>query len=88
MKIRKILTLGSLVVTGLLLSACTSPMPENGYMYEGINFGADRDESFKKGVRDACKTANGFYTKDHALFNGNENYRIGWEDGRIKCKGA
>ncbi|WP_415406496.1 hypothetical protein ACLHDG_12080 [Sulfurovum sp. CS9] len=77
------------IVTGLLLTACTSSSINsyNDYVYQGINFGSDRDASFKKGVQDACKTADGDYTKDHTKFNSNESYRIGWEDGRLKCKG-
>ncbi len=83
------------IAVGLLLTACTSPdldlapgaASANGYIYHGINFGADRDADFKQGVRDACRTADGDYTKDHSKFNNNENYKIGWEDGRLKCKG-
>jgi len=77
------------LTVGLLLSACTSssPVSYNDYIYNGINFGSDRDASFKQGVRDACKTADGDYTKDHNLFKNNESYHIGWEDGRLQCKG-
>ena len=85
----KILLTNAAITIGLLLTACTSsgvPL-ENAYIYNGINFGSDRDESFKHGVRDACKTADGDYTKDHNLFKTNESYRIGWEDGRLQCKG-
>ncbi len=77
------------IAVGLLLTACTSSevAPANGYIYNGINFGADRNADFKQGVRDACRTADGDYTKDHSKFNNNESYKIGWEDGRLKCKG-
>ncbi len=77
------------LVAGLLLTACTSssPVSYNDYIYQGINFGSDRDASFKHGVRDACRTADGDYTKNHDQFKNNKNYRIGWEDGRLKCKG-
>jgi len=96
MQYAKILTITTAIATGLLLSACTSSSLSNSapsvsggdaYIYNGINFGADRDASFKKGVQDACKTADGDYTKDHNLFNNNESYKIGWEDGRLQCKG-
>lgn len=85
----KTLIISSAIITGLLLTACSSSSitHENDYIYQGINFGADRDASFKKGVQDACKTADGDYTKDHTKFNNNESYRIGWEDGRLQCKG-
>ena len=75
--------------TGLLMTACTSSGVSLGesYMYNGINFGSDRNIDFKQGVRDACKTADGDYTKNHELFKTNKSYRIGWEDGRLQCKG-
>ncbi len=82
------------LTTGLLLTACTSSavsldnrIQANSYVYNGINFGANRNVDFKKGVRDACRTADGHYTKNHNLFNNNESYRVGWEDGRLQCKG-
>ncbi len=78
----------AIMATGLLLTACISSSPSyNDYIYQGINFGSDRDASFKKGVQDACRTADGYYTKDHTLFKNNKSYRIGWEDGRLQCKG-
>lgn len=85
----KTLLITTTLTTGLLLSACTSSSLslENDYIYQGINFGSDRDASFKHGVRDGCKTADGDYSKDHNLFNNNESYKVGWEDGRLQCKG-
>jgi hypothetical protein len=82
------LVVPALLLTGLLFTACTSSLsPQNDYMYKGINFGSDRDVDFRQGVRDGCKTADGYYTKNHTLFKSNESYRVGWEDGRIQCKG-
>ncbi len=89
MQYTKTLIISTAIVTGLLLTACSSSSitHENDYIYQGINFGGDRDASFRKGVQDACKTADGDYTKDHNLFQKNQSYRIGWEDGRLQCKG-
>ena len=90
MKPTKILLATMLTATGLLLSACTSsalPPLGEAYIYNGINFGSDRDASFKHGVRDGCKTSDGDYTKDHNLFNNSESYKVGWEGGRLQCKG-
>jgi len=89
MKLTKILLATMLTATGLLLTACTSSgiSLENSYIYNGVNFGADRDASFKHGVRDGCKTSDGDYTKDHNLFNNSESYKTGWEDGRLQCHG-
>ena len=86
---KKTLITTTAIVTGLLLSACTSSSLSSGndYLYQGINFGSDRDASFKKGVQDGCRTSDGTYTKNHTLFNNNESYKVGWEDGRLQCKG-
>ncbi len=74
--------------SAFLLSACTSStISHNNYIHKGINFGSDRDANFKKGVRDACRTVDCGYTKDLNKFKNNESYRIGWEDGLLKCKG-
>jgi hypothetical protein len=77
-------TLSITTIAGLFLSACT---PSNSYMHQGINFGANRNADFKHGVQDACLTADGDYKKDSYMFTNNESYRVGWEDGRLKCKG-
>ncbi|HIQ28255.1 MAG TPA: hypothetical protein EYH42_07115 [Sulfurovum sp.] len=82
--------IGSLF-TVLFVAGCTSLDPNTGggevYMHNGINFGYDRDTLFKKGVQDACRTADGYYTKNRKLFNTNISYKTGWEDGRLQCKG-
>ena len=96
MRYTKTLITSTAIAAGFLLSACTSSdinsydnnvYQGSNYIYQGINFGSDRDASFKKGVRDACRTAGGNYTKDHSQFKNNESYRTGWEDGRLQCKG-
>ncbi|MDQ7046387.1 MAG: hypothetical protein Q9M39_01690 [Sulfurovum sp.] len=87
-KLKKMLL--PVALTGsIFLTACTSssPVSYNDYIYNGINFGSDRDASFKKGVQDACRTSDGYYTKDHTLFNDNESYKFGWEDGRAAVQG-
>lgn len=87
--IKTLIRTSAVIVTGVLLAACTSStmISKNDYIYQGINFGSDRDANFKQGVQDACKTADGDYTKNHNQFRKNESYRIGWEDGRLQCKG-
>jgi hypothetical protein len=82
---------GILIMTGVLLSACAPSLDvvepgKQNYVYNGVDFGINRDENFKQGVRDACRTAKGDYTKNHALFNNNLSYKDGWESGLLKCK--
>jgi hypothetical protein len=84
------------VMIGGAVGGCTSsslaqmeslPVSGNDYIYRGINFGPERNEAFKTGVMDACRTADGDYTKDHERFENDISYRSGWEDGRLQCKG-
>jgi hypothetical protein len=81
--------IGLSIVVGCLLTACTSSSgpSNNSYIYNGIDFGSNRNYEFKKGVQHACLTADGQYTKDRELFNNNISYKTGWEDGRIRCHG-
>lgn len=79
----------------LLLSGCGNNVPQlpggvgggNHYVYKGHDFGPDRDSDYRTGVVDGCRTTEGDYTKNHALFKTNESYRAGWEHGRLHCKG-
>lgn len=93
MKYTKILLITATLATASLMTACSSSeaslktSPKNAYIYNGINFGTNRNVDFKHGIRDACRTADGDYTKNHELFKTNESYRVGWEDGRLQCKG-
>jgi hypothetical protein len=78
------------IAAGLILSGCGSfsdllPGSGEAYTYNGVNFGTDRSETFKQGVQDGCATAGGKYAKNHTLFRSNNDYKVGWEDGRLKC---
>jgi major membrane immunogen (membrane-anchored lipoprotein) len=90
------IVIANIIVVGLLLSSCSSKhhaaskrhISKNDYVYNDINFGPNRDEDFKKGVRDGCKTTAGDYTKNSERFKNNQSYRVGWADGRMKCEDA
>ena len=90
MKILRISLLTLAATAAFLLTACGGGPSIGGdtFMYNGHNFGENRNADFQKGVRDGCKTSTGAYTKNHALFNNNNSYHTGWEDGRINCKGT
>ena len=80
-------SLGALLLTGCgdvpnLDDSAASP---GAFIYAGRNFGTNRNETYKQGVMDGCKTSQGTYTKNHGLFNGNGSYHNGWEHGRIHC---
>lgn len=88
----KKLILISLFFTGTLLFTACGEAPNlgggNSFIYNGHDFGENRNADFKQGVRDGCKTSTGAYTKNHALFNNSNSYHTGWEDGRMNCKGT
>ena len=81
----------------LFLSGCggmtlpsfgSAPSVENAehFIYQGHDFGPGRNADYRQGVLDGCKTAQGTYTKNHASFRNNEDYKAGWEHGRLHCK--
>jgi len=77
------------VAIGLLLSSCSSKqnhVSKNNFIYNGINFGTDKDASYKQGVQDGCYTTAGNYTKNSNRFNTDKSYRLGWADGRLQCE--
>jgi len=92
----KTLILASIFLTGsLLFTGCTEgPNTDNvsassgDFVYRSHNFGSNRDADYRKGVKDGCKTSDGDYTKNHSLFNAENDYRVGWEHGRMHCKGT
>ena len=79
-----ILSIGSI----LIFSACVgSPkVGKNDFVYKGYNFGANRGIDYQQGIKDGCRTSSGDYTKNHKRFNNNQNYHMGWGNGRLHCK--
>jgi len=81
---------GSLLFTGCGEGPNTDSISASSgdFVYRDHNFGSNRDAEYRKGVKDGCKTSDGDYTKNHGLFNAENDYRAGWEHGRMHCKGA
>jgi len=90
------ITLASIFLAGTLFFTGCGEVPNldgvtassGDFVYNGHNFGANRNGEYKKGVKDGCKTSSGNYAKNHALFNDENDYRVGWEHGRMHCKGT
>ena len=81
------------VTSVLFFSACTGGAKPARYaagdfVYRGHDFGPNRNEAYKRGVLDGCRTKDGDYTKNHELFNTSIDYHDGWEHGRLHCKAA
>ncbi|HHO65615.1 MAG TPA: hypothetical protein ENJ71_03725 [Epsilonproteobacteria bacterium] len=60
----------------------------DSFVYRGHNFGENRNVDYQQGVKDGCRTSDGDYTKNHTLFKKENDYRAGWEHGRMHCKGT
>jgi len=88
--IRNKITIGtlSLVIAPIFIACSGSPkVSSNDFVYNGYNFGPDRNAGYKAGIYDGCKTSTGEYAKDHEKFKLDIDYHNGWEHGRLKCKG-
>jgi hypothetical protein len=91
----KTLSLASIFLAGSLLFTGCGERPNidnisassGDFVYRNHNFGSNRDTEYRKGVKDGCKTSDGDYTKNHTLFDAENDYRVGWEHGRMHCKG-
>ena len=79
---------GAFMFSGCVSSESSVTPGSGDFVYRGHDFGPDRDSDYRKGVMDGCKTTDGDYTKNHALFKTNESYHAGWEHGRLHCKGT
>ena len=85
----------SLITVFILVGCSNSSNPalslencgKNGnFCYKGINYGPVKSEMFKRGIKDGCRTAEGFFTKNYYLSSSNKDYYNGWIEGRSHCK--
>ena len=68
------------------MGRCLPYMEKAGYFcYKGHNFGRNVSEAYKKGVRDGCRTGEGFFRRDYMLSSYSTEYRVGWDRGRAYC---
>jgi len=56
------------------------------FCHQGYNFGKKLGVAYRQGVKDGCRTANGYFTKNYGLSGSNEAYIKGWDKGRATCK--
>jgi len=90
------ITLASIFLIGTLFFTGCGKAPNldgvsassGDFVYRNHNFGSNRDTEYRKGVKDGCHTSDGDYKKNHALFDAENDYRAGWEHGRMHCKGT
>ncbi len=72
---------------GTSVSRCSSTAEARGYFcLQGYNFGRNLGHTYKQGVRDGCRTANGHFIKNYLLSGTSESYVKGWNTGRATCK--
>jgi len=88
-KVSIFLTLSFFAIIGCSSDNEKVNMPDCGkgaFCYKGFNFGPSQGAKFEKGVRDGCKTAEGWFRKDYSLSSRSAEYKNGWMLGRMKCK--
>ena len=60
---------------------------QNGnFCYKKINFGPTRGVDYEMGIKDGCRTAEGYFTKNYYMSSRSKDYFDGWMLGRSKCK--
>lgn len=59
----------------LFITACAKGEPDL----------SKKSSLFKQAFKDGCKTAKGYYTKNHKAFNNRKEYYDGWFSGRNYC---
>jgi len=79
----------------LLISGCAesggslsmaSCKQSGNFCYKNINFGATRGIDYEMGIKDGCKTGEGYFTKNYYMSSKSRDYFDGWILGRSKCK--
>ncbi len=69
------------------ISRCSTTAASRGYFcYQGYNFGRALTSLHKQGIKDGCRTANGYFTKNYTLSQSSDDYIKGWDKGRATCK--
>jgi len=56
------------------------------FCYKNINFGKTRGIDYEMGIKDGCKTGEGYFTKNYYMSSRSKDYYDGWILGRSKCK--
>jgi len=88
-KVSIFLTLSFFAIIGCSSDNKKVNMPDCGkgaFCYKGYNFGPSQGPIFEKGVKDGCRTAEGWFRKDYSLSSRSAEYKNGWMLGRMKCK--
>ena len=67
----------------LSLSNCRQ---SGNFCYKNINFGKTRGTDYEMGIKDGCKTGEGYFTKNYYMSSKSRDYFDGWILGRSKCK--
>ncbi len=79
----------ALAVQGCIPSRgrCLPYMERTGYFcYKQHNYGRYVSSNYKQGVRDGCRTGEGYFRRNYSLSSYSEDYRKGWDAGRSVCR--
>lgn len=70
----------------VVANALTGAAYNDPYYYNGYNYGANRDSSYRQGIEDGCNSKQGNYRKNTYQYNNNYSYRNGWNAGYNNCR--
>ena len=74
------------LATGVVVGAAGATAYHDNYYYEGYNYGPNRNEMYRRGVRDGCRSSRGRWIKRRYEWNHFPVYREGWSAGYRRCR--
>ncbi len=76
----------ALIANALTGSAGASSSYGNPYHYNGYNYGHNRNNDYRIGIRDGCNSKQGTWRKNSYSYRNNYSYRNGWNAGYNRCR--
>ena len=69
-----------------IVPAPGGPAYGDAFYYEGYNYGYNRNESYRIGVRHGCSSKRGTWKRNNYRYNHDYSYRAGWNAGYNQCR--
>ena len=75
------------LATGVVVGAAGASAYSDNYRYEGYNYGINRNDAYRRGVRDGCRSKRqGRTIRNTYQYRNNYSYRSGWRAGYNQCR--
>jgi len=95
MKKRNILILTGLIMGSSLFTGCASTSESYTTTTTEVTTSSPSiktqkvdvfSDTYRLGLKEGCKTAKGYYSKDYYKYNSNTVYKQGWYEGMRQCR--